>query len=403
MKRLSLQPIQSPARRKQPAVIKALTDLAQQLGPGAKLPTARELSKALGITGATLTRCLEQLEGRGVLRCLQGSGIYVESGVLQKRIALVFGENFFPARSDNFGSLLLKQCAHRVSEHNEKFSFYLDAPAFHGVIDGTDVPIQQDLADALKQGKIDGIILVARSSVEQEVWLRSHGIPVVRISARINSLPLTNDVVLFDYQKLIELGVACLAEAGCKTVGLIGAMQEHGDLFRKALADQGLHTCDQWMVTDDASPSNIHGQVGREAAKQILSASNSRAGGLAQPDLPDGLLITDDGIAVGALDFFASRGVDIGGRLQIASHVNKGSFVLERWENKIFRLQFDPDKMASTLLNALESLMEGHPSSAPILIEPVLEEGNPTHFSQNQNQASKRQTPPPHGNKIHPS
>lgn len=373
-----LQPIVSPSRQKQPAVIKALTGLAQQLGPGAKLPTARELSKALGITGATLTRCLEQLEGRGVLRCLQGSGIYVESGAMQKRIALVFGENFFSDRVSNFGSLLLKRCAHRASDHNEKFSFFLDAPAFHGVTDGSEVPVQQDLADALKQRKIDGIILVARSSVEQEVWLRSHGIPVMRTDSRLNSLPQTNDAVLFDYTKLIKMGVGRLAAAGCKTLGLIGALREHGEMFRQALAELGLQTCDRWVVhptTDASYASSLHGPMGAEAARQMLAASHDGLGGTAQPDLPDGLLITDDVMALAALDFFASRGVDIGGRLKVASHSNKGSSLLARWEAKIYRLELNPEEMAISLLGRLESLMDGHPSSAPILIGPVLKEG----------------------------
>jgi len=382
MNRIFLQPISSPARRKQPAVIKALTGLAQKLGPGAKLPVARELAKSLGITGATLTRCLEQLEGRGILRCLQGSGIYVADGVMQKRIALVFGENFFSDRSINFGSLLLSHCALRAADRNEKFSFFLDAPAFHGVTDGTDVPVQQDLADALKQGKIDGIILVARSSVEQEIWLRSHGIPVVRTDSRVDSLPETNDRVLFDYAKLCQLGMARLATAGCKTVGFIGSSRDHGDFFRKAVSSHGLKTKDRWILhpTDDASyVSSIHGQMGLEAAQQLLASS--RKGSTALSSLPDGILISDDVMALGALDYLASRGVDIGGRLKVASHSNKASSVLARWETRIFRLQFDPDEMACSLLGRLESLMDGHPSSAPILITPVLNEEKPSAFS----------------------
>ena len=389
-----LQPISSPTRRKQPAVIKALTGLAQKLGPGAKLPTARELSKALGVTGATLTRCLEQLEGRGVLRCLQGSGIYVESGVMQKRIALVFGEKFFSPDSSNFGSLLLNQCALRASERNEKFSFFLDAPAFRGVTDGGKVPAHQDLADALKQGKIDGIILVSRSSVEQEIWLRSHGIPVVRTDSRRNSLPESNDVVYFNYEKLIHLGVARLAATGCKTVGLIGALREHGDLFRQALVTCGLQSSDRWILcpsTDASCASNVRGRVGSEAAQQLLAGSNVMAGGLARPDFPDGLLITDDIMALGALDFLASRGIDIGGRLKVVSHANKGSSVLVRWESKIFRLQLDPEEMACSLLGRLDSLMDGHPSSSQIFIEPILEEGRAISFQKTNSKTEIKQ------------
>jgi len=365
----TLQPISSPPRRKQPAVVEALLGLAQRLGPGAKLPTARELSKRLGVTGATLTRCLEQLEARGVLRCLQGSGIYVEAGVLQKRIALVFGRNIFSAGSSSFGSLVLKHCIDRASEHNERFSFYLDTPVFHGVMNGSNVPAHQDLSDALNQGKLDGIILMSRNSVEQEAWLRSQGIPVVSAEARCGAFADSPGIVRFDYQELIRQGVDRLSGAGCRSVGLIGALREHEEMFRNALQARGIPVKEKWIIsppTEEPIPAEDLSAYNAAAAKQFLA----QCGWSGTPsDMPDGLLFTDDLMANAILPAFVAQGLRIGQDLKVCSHANKGSKTLAEWD--ILRVEFDPADMATGLFDVLEAAMAGTSLPSPYLIGPV--------------------------------
>ena len=368
----TLQPISSPPRRKQPAVVEALLGLSQILGPGAKLPTARELSKRLGVTGATLTRCLEQLEARGVLRCLQGSGIYVEAGVHQKRVALVFGRNIFSAGSSAFGSLVLKHCIDRASEHNERFSFFLDTPAFHGVMNGSDVPAHQDLSDALNQGKLDGIILVARNSVEQEVWLRSQGIPVVTAGGiRRGAIANNPGIVCFDYQELIRQGVDRLRGAGCRTVGLIGALREHEEILRNALQARGIPVKEKWIIsppTDEPIPEEDLPAYNAAVAKQFLAQCGWSARSTPS-DLPDGLLLTDDLMANSILPALAGQGLRIGQDLKICSHANKGSETLAEWG--ILRVEFDPADMATALFDVLEAAMAGTTLPSPYLIGPV--------------------------------
>jgi DNA-binding LacI/PurR family transcriptional regulator len=366
----SLQPISGPPRRKQPAVIEALTVLAKQLGPGAKLPTTRELARALDITGATLTRCLEQLEARGILRCLQGSGVYVDDGVLQKRIALIFGHNIFSAGSSAFGSLVLKHCTERASEHNERFSFFLDTPAFHGVMNGSEVPAHQDLSDALNQGKLDGIILMASNSVEQEAWLRSQGIPVACAEARRGAFTNSPGIVCFDYQDLIRQGVDLLCGAGCRTVGLIGVLREHEEMFRSALQARGISVKEKWIIsppTEEPIPAEELPAYNAGAAKQFLAQCGWSAG--TASDLPDGLLLTDDVMANAILSTFAGQGLRIGQDLKICSHANKGSETLAEWD--IIRVEFDPADMATALFDVLEAAMAGTPLPSPYLLRPI--------------------------------
>ena len=369
---LTIKPISGPPRRKQPAVIEALTVLAKQLGPGAKLPTTRDLASALNITGATLTRCLEQLEARGILRCLQGSGVYVDNGVFQKRIALIFGHDVFSAGASSFGSLVLKHCTDRASEHNERFSFYLDTPAFHGMMNGAEVPAHQDLSDALNQGKLDGIILMARNSVEQEAWLRGHGIPVVCATSRRGAFTNNPGIVCFDYLELTRQGVDRLCGAGCRTVGLIGGLREHDGMFRHALQAHGISVKKKWIIsppTDEPIPQEDLTTYNAEAARQFLAQCGWSAGSTSS-DLPDGLLITDDLMANAILTAFADQGLRIGQDLKVCSHANKGSDTLAKWD--ILRVEFDPAEMAAALFDVLETAMAGTPLPSPYLLRPVL-------------------------------
>jgi DNA-binding LacI/PurR family transcriptional regulator len=367
----SIQPIPPGIKRgKLQLGVEALTRLAREMGPGAKLPTARELSKALGVTGATLTRCLERLEGQGILRCRQGIGIYVDAGVMQKRVGLVFGENIFSPAASQFGSLMLKHCAQRAAERNERFSFYIDTLASNGVMNGGEVPAHQDLVDALKDDKLDGIILMSSASAEQEAWLRNQRIPVVSTDYREGS---NGPCVQFDYQKLIHLGVERLVRTGCKTVGILGALAAHQEMFEKALKEFGLPYKPEWAICRTAADvpfSESHEPFGRGSAERLLKRCGW--GAKKTSHLPDGVLITDDMMARGALAVFSEQGVAIGKDLKVCSHANKGSIVLAKWESMISSVQFDPEDIASGLFEILEALLKGTPQDFPYLIHPVV-------------------------------
>lgn len=370
----SIAPISSPPRRKQPAVVEALLGLAQRIGPGGKLPTARALAIRLGVTGATLTRCLEQLEARGVLRCVQGSGIYVEAGVFQKRVALVFGNNIFSESASAFGSLILKHCARRAVEHNERFSFFLDTPAFNGTVDEEKIPAHQDLSDALKQGKIDGIILMARNSVEQEVWLRSQGVPVASAESRRGAFTNNPGVVCFDYESLIQQGVKKLSQAGCRTAGLIAPLREHEEMFRSAMKEHGMSVQANCVITpptEEPVPENARLTFCEDSAHKFLFQSCWGGRRDSKANLPDGLLITDDVMACAILPIFSNCGIRIGQDLKICSHANKGSEALAKWKSQIFRIEFDPEDMAIALFDVLEAAMAGNPLPSPHLLGPV--------------------------------
>lgn len=367
-RKILLSPIAGDSRRKQSLVAEAVEELAKKLGPDAKLPTTREMAAALEVTGATLALALRELEGRGILHCRHGSGIYVAPGAAQKRVGLIFGENIFSPGASEFGSLMLRYCETRAAQRNERFSFFLDRPALHGEMNGAAVPAHQDLVDALKGGRLNGLIIVGRSSEEQERWLRAQGIPVVRAVARLGSCMVESGAVSFDYQELIAQGVERLRKAGCRTVGLLAPLREHGEMFRAVLHARGMTAAERWIVrpdTDDSFASELHDEMGREFARRLLDGTPGDGA------LPDGLLITDDMMASGALPELQKAGLKIGRDLKVASHANKGSRLLAKWDKAIFRVEFDPAQAAEAMFQSLEALMNGESSGRAAFVEPI--------------------------------
>lgn len=354
-----MQPIPVSGPVKQPLVVAALSALARELGPGGKLPTCQELMTALGVTKATLSRSLAHLEDCGILRCRQGSGIYVAAGALQKRVALVFGENIFSPSGSQFGSLLLQHCSRRAQRGNERFSYYIDTP----VPDGGNASVNQDLIDDLKSGKIDGIVLVARNSREQETWLRSHGIPVIGTAEECPNEPGGNTSVLFDSGKLHSVGVDRLLRSGCKSMGILSPVSRDRGRFLKAIEAGGGLCQPRWIGVPpegEISPVERRELLGRDLARQWLNSCG-------RSKLPDGLLIADDIMARGVLSHFARQNILPGRDITVCSHANKGSFALAEWEDVLLRVEFDPEQMAAAIFAMLEDLMSGKPRTVRLI------------------------------------
>ena len=356
------QPKSAPSKREE---VKAfLRSEARAAGRGNKLPTVMELCGKLDVAKATVNSALVELEEEGIVRRRRGSGIYVSDQIDTKCIALVFGGNIFEFGVSPFYSMLLERSRLRAASHDEMFSFYLDLPAAD-----RPVPVHQDLAEALERRRLHGVLLVSRSSSEQEVWLRAQGVPVVSMATG----HLEPNCVTTDYAELVRMGARALAGQGCRRIGLISAFglssarRLQSAAYRETLAGLGLPVCEDLVWEPPGNeladlPHDTREEQGYWALRKLLEA-----GAL------DGVVINDDMMTRGALVAAKKLCLTIGSDLKIATHANKGSSALSEQEAALTLMELDPNDFVEAMFGMLERLMAaGELSAKPVLVSPKL-------------------------------
>lgn len=358
----------APSKREEVKLF--LRNEAQRVGGGGKLPTVLELRHELGVSKATVNSALEELELEGIVRRRRGSGIFASEDITQKRIGLVFGANIFEVGRSPFYSLLLARALARAASHGEKFSFYIDVPTEGG---DPSFPAHQDLIDALARKRLHGILLVSRSSPEQEVWLRAQGVPLVSDSPGPGVSK--SHPVAVDYAGIVRLGVRSLAEQGCRRIGLITCLgtgrsgRTQSAVYRATLAELGLpfHPERVWKRsgTELFNPNEgTRGDLGYRALLTMLEADRHAL---------DGVVIDDDMTTLGALAAATTLGVVVGSDLKIATHANKGSLTLIEHEPVLTLMEIDPDELVEAMFRELERLMDsGGTTPESWLVRPVL-------------------------------
>ncbi len=281
---------------------------------------------------------------------MRGSGIYVTHCILQKTVGLVLGWDIFSTSAAAAYSILLDQCFKRAAAHRLRFSFFLDLPDLNRV--SFNSLVHQDLVAALADGKLDGLLIASAQGPEQEFWLRQQGVPAV--SLNIGGIP--NSVVV-DRAKIIATAARELVKAGCKEIGLIASIEVDLDLFARHATEMGFHYEESWIkpAAELPPPQKVDPRTrGITAAKEIMDAAST---GLT-PRMPDGLIITDDVIASGVCSYLSKHYV-IGRDIKIACHANKGSPVLDPWQDVLIRCEIDPAEIAEVMFSMLETLMDG--------------------------------------------
>ena len=371
------QPISLPAKARRRSatprrdnVKEMLRERARRVGCDGKLPTVVELCGMLGVARATVNSALDGLEAEGIIRRRQGSGIYVTPRIDQKTVALVFGSNIFAAAVSPFYAMLIEHCERRAENHRENFSFFLDLPSASAAADGS--PVHRDLAAAIVGGKLHGILLAARNSAAEEEWLRAQGLPVVSLDV---GMPRPHTVGI-DYGEMIRLGVAALAEQGCRRIGLVAPtpMGVNGvQTFSEALQELGLpfHPERTWTSRMRSAVAALpHDEQGRQALTALFAGDRTLA--------PDGVMIADDMMTRGALVAARQLHLAVGRDVKIATHANRGSATLRNDEAALIRVEVDTEELVEAMFGMLERLMAGQALPADrIEIRPRLRSAGP--------------------------
>ncbi len=299
-----------------------LTQIVKRLGPGAKLPTVRELSEILPASVATINNALHELEARSLIVRKHGVGIFVASHLPHHSIALICRPDFFRAiGSSPFWGLLLEQAQRYATAEQEELTFYFSESRQEA---GTLTNTQQQ---EISSGHFHGIIGIGLDACDAE-WIRTQSLPFVAFAGP------GSYTVGFDNEELLRLGHEALLPFGARIIVL---ESEHNDLSKQ--------------------------QSGYLWGRTLLARPHS--------EWPEGIISRDDMLTLGLIGAFHEQGIPLDGPIRIATHANAGSPALLGWEEQLVRLEVSPTAIIMCLFEVLQALMRGEPpsvSSQKILI-----------------------------------
>lgn len=159
-----------------------LHDIAQELGPDAKLPTIAELKAALGVSVYTLNDAVRELERRQILRSVNGVGIYVtpRQRVWTGNIGIA-GSSAFRRPQLEYHHLVLRGIEQQAEQNGQHLLFL-----------GTEVTW-----DARNCEKIDGLLAIGADKVQEFLRLVPPDVPVVTV---FTATPQVPGIIVDDYQ-----------------------------------------------------------------------------------------------------------------------------------------------------------------------------------------------------------
>jgi DNA-binding LacI/PurR family transcriptional regulator len=374
MTSVKLLPIQH--QNKTQAIRSSLMELANSLGPEARLPTMLELRDSLGVSVVTLNRALSELEAQGVISRRHGVGIFVASQLGQKTIGLVFDRSMLGLNASQFWDMLISKARDRASSHNEKFSLFLAMGSHNEALQ-----IPHDLKNAVTQGRLHGIIFVGPDQAAVQ-WLEQQ-LPLVAYANIHASHYVSNDGA-----EMVRLGTQSLVKQGCRRIGLWiptglwvgpdqpGESYAHMDVFRKALKSAGLPFHPEWVKEDysrvpipEKNAAGLPPKAVEAASERSGVASfeeqgyyvalNTFGGKNARHARPDGVVVINDLMTRGVIAALSKLNLKLGTDIKIATHANKDSTTFLGYEDDLTRVEVDVAEIVNTMYEMLETRIAG--------------------------------------------
>jgi DNA-binding LacI/PurR family transcriptional regulator len=353
-------------------VTRQIREMAYSKGPEWKLPTFRELCGTLEASPTTVLGALDNLEAQNVIYRKDRSGIYVSPSINRKCIWIVVdGAELTTGSQSPFWGILLglfiSEAKRRGETHAEDYGVQVLTPVSDPYSN-----IPSDIVHMAANGQIDGLMDIS-AHIDEAGNLLPPGFPHVSYAAE------GPWVVGVDYIAGIRMAVEALAQQGCRAVALwrttdpnhkgeYPVVDEEVAAFQETLAACGL-AFDPGLVRDMRGRAASEIGTDQEQGYQLV---NSVFGG-GDHAVPDGIVIMNDMLTVGALYAMHERKIDVGRDVRIASHANAGSSALFGYDRTITRFQVDPAAIVKSAFAMMDILLNGErPPSTRLNVIPSL-------------------------------
>lgn len=358
---------QMSAYPKVPELCERLRAFALQHQPHDRLPGIAQLCKLLGTSSGTLNEVLGLLEAQDVLYRKVGRGIYVSPQLFRTRIGILFSSEWLSKKGTSpfWGSLLENfrlVAQQRYHDLQEDHLLYL-LP--HELSEPEGISLPREFMQQVEAKRIQGALGVTMGHPEDS-WLRERGVTFVTFAS------YSQYAVGLDESALIRLALLRLIEQGCSRIGLWGpgpydeADNDPGSTFiyfRRSLHELG-QPFDMALVqqTPAWARSFSMAQQGSAIAQHVFGNTDMPR--------PDGLVLLLDSMTEGIIVTLQMLGVRLGEQLKIATHGNKGLFLLLDLIPELTVIEYDPQDIVRAMFNVYDQVRAGRNVPIVTLVQP---------------------------------
>jgi hypothetical protein len=341
------------------------TNIGDKYHPGDLLPSEADLSAQYNVHRHTVRHALDVLSRENLIRRHRGRGSIVLDRKAVGEFAIVISPRLLDADSHPFYGLMNGLLIRSLHELNPRWQV-----KFHIGKDGkigTDYPATLDLLAPDVVRNLRGVFS-HHPLYEVETKLASANVPVVNVGL------LGKFHVGFDLSFLHSLAVTHLRDVGCKTVGMIwaiNAMQQAAGTtdilprFQRAAKTCELEISPEW--TTPYITNVIVEQHGYETMMRLWKS----------PSRPDGILVIDDVLCRGVLRAALQLGIEFPRDIRLVTYANRG--VVLHYHKSVTRVEYDPMEQSRLIMDMMMTLVNGkQPVSAAIDMPGMLIKGETT-------------------------
>ncbi len=270
--------------------------------PRRKVPSERVLAEQFGISRTSVREALTHLLSKGVLCRTVGRGTYV-ADVAEKRgqpksRPVTVGQIGFWIDSDVFNFIqagynrILTGAGEICRQRGWRLQFHPVAVGGQSL----DLILDEDV----KSGGLDGNMVVGGLNHHELARLRDLGSPLLLVDLMTTNVE--TGTVRIDYASGVRAAVEHLRSLGHRSIGFIGFPgSEKYEAYWQSLEADGLsynprHVC--LLSSTEPAPGMV---TGYQAARKLAAGA----------DLPTALIVTNDHVAIGAIEALTLAGIEV--------------------------------------------------------------------------------------------
>ena len=295
------------------------------LREGDRLPPEGELAVKFGVSMVTLRNATLELEQIGLVRRVNGRGVFVHDFKKSQCIALVFGEIAVHPQPLHYKMRQAALLQVMLSREGWQMRSFLRIRAGYGT-DGLG-GLRADMESGLV-----GLLLWDDGEIPEDL-------AKLAVEHHVRILEANKTFAVSNYPKMVDEGVAYLKSKGCRKLAMLTGRDIApitSEPFERALKARSLSHPKEWLLEDLLTYD--YG-TGREYIKRLWGSKSNR---------PDGLLIPDDVIYRSAAHALIEQGVRVPKEVQIIAHANEGDDFLHPFPLALLETRVEENVAATT-------------------------------------------------------